>query len=1454
MLVVKLLCKTVKDETTKHVIHEEVFRRFDTKRVKKQRIGHIDSGPTRLDKRFTADSDITLFGLKATFASLAQGQRFVMTNPVRWASLRVNALNMWSLPCRPISDTLESPVVFATSVLYEINLHWYRVPQDAVNVCVHDYTINVGEPRSIPDADTEHATDEYAATCRSWLEMRQYGQLVIHPHQTDEVGSEEKVMVVANTAIANEAQQSYSVSTPQPLVEAGNWEGDTLVRVPAPGRGRCRPKWLDRRGKCVLPCGCTEGTCIKHTAVPARTTSNGVLHTGLSLGAAIRRPVPETRPPCPNAKPHPITRRITAGAEAGHHEAVTPVSGDVLRGGSGCHRNRLFLDTITDSDVRRAVRLASSHRMQDTLVRALEVESAKQEPMFWHAVQVATLWNNDEGDSMLDVLTKLETTIKDIAARVCAMKPSFCPPTRWECWECGQTGHLRIQCSQRSCRTRQPDVITTESLLRRLEIALEELLNSVDDTTSVPRQRRRRECWNYEKEGHGTKKGRYMAVRRTGVQESDRIISHPTVNAGEETREIQFTDEAVDMHLREKENRQRIGDKDIPVSTGIKENARCDPRVADDAFKELLLEWLYERKHLRYNTSQCQVASFRKVWSGSVGGDGEIARRLRTRCPRTVKNFCIFTECFTEMYSVYTERRSVMTKNGVKSVNTNYGKSPYSRWLRVIETNGILHAAFFATVSIDSSRRDQSIACAVVMVKLYAFNVKQLRKLNKISAYTRQKAKPKNRDRIRLERASQKQSSDTHEAPYDREQRSITWPQAAGAGQSNSQLQQQQQHRQPEGRGERRGRGEIVIGFSRQHINDPHKCGGAICRTHRLYHTSQLYYAPTRASAAATQEQLARPRNLTAEHPARRLPRVFWFDFIFNPRLMKYDEIGRSAQQASWDVHLGRRHMEERRPPQLYIAPISAWHSATRPDSLAVRGDSSLPRFGNASPDCGNSVKKGSAFTLYAAANGKTTLAQVYTVRSAYYRLFTSSAQPTRSAGPVGGSLAPVLREAACRRLVAVSGEVSFVAAAVAGDLGAPRGFLRSRGRDPAMIALVVADARDEESRENTGSRKVDGRVGRRRRGKSNRTAGIAAVRLKRLFSEFAAAGTVVARVREGPRSRMHASPQVKLLAALRSWESAAACVDQQQEVSSSGLLVSPSFLNSHPNILLYVGLRCFTSDRPKHDQFSTTSFNCHFWVNAFFAGCSCAHVSNGDCLVYSITILIDLVILGTKDWLHTGAAVNEQIDSYDSKIRRATESTYALNRKHIYFGSLNVVLLLFTVQLIDVPTVQRFLRSRRVKDCLSSSENGAALEYEGGGNGRPRGNPPTSGIVPPTKTRFALVGGEQSNRSVTATPCTVLDSTILFTLEPQVFCSLAAAPESCHCYSTHHSKALATCSLASLLFAQSRLGRQTELQGIMRLTNFSHWPKICLARVGELLSKFSGGVANRFKGDRADT
>ncbi|KAJ8867654.1 hypothetical protein PR048_031457 [Dryococelus australis] len=58
-----------------------------------------------------------------------------------------------------------------------------------------------------------------------------------------------------------------------------------------------------------------------------------------------------------------------------------------------------------------------------------------------------------------------------------------------------------------------------------------------------------------------------------------------------------------------------------------------------------------------------------------------------------------------------------------------------------------------------------------IMVKLYEFNAKNLRKLNTMSAYTRRKAKSKYRNRIRLERASQKKYRDTHKTPHDRVKR-----------------------------------------------------------------------------------------------------------------------------------------------------------------------------------------------------------------------------------------------------------------------------------------------------------------------------------------------------------------------------------------------------------------------------------------------------------------------------------------------------------------------------------------------------------------------------------------------------------------------------------------------------------------------------------------------------------
>ncbi|KAJ8877672.1 hypothetical protein PR048_022127 [Dryococelus australis] len=70
-----------------------------------------------------------------------------------------------------------------------------------------------------------------------------------------------------------------------------------------------------------------------------------------------------------------------------------------------------------------------------------------------------------------------------------------------------------------------------------------------------------------------------------------------------------------------------------------------------------------------------------------------------------------------------------------------------------------------------SSLQDKSIACIKTFVwcgydELYAFNVK-IKKTTQFRNYTRQKAKSKYRNRISLERASQKQSSDTHKTSYD---------------------------------------------------------------------------------------------------------------------------------------------------------------------------------------------------------------------------------------------------------------------------------------------------------------------------------------------------------------------------------------------------------------------------------------------------------------------------------------------------------------------------------------------------------------------------------------------------------------------------------------------------------------------------------------------------------------
>ncbi|KAJ8894903.1 hypothetical protein PR048_000210 [Dryococelus australis] len=84
----------------------------------------------------------------------------------------------------------------------------------------------------------------------------------------------------------------------------------------------------------------------------------------------------------------------------------------------------------------------------------------------------------------------------------------------------------------------------------------------------------------------------------------------------------------------------------------------------------------------------------------------------------------------------------------------------------------IIYCVPIAKVSIDSSRQDQSIARIKTFVwrgysEIACVYFKKLTKLNTILSYTRQKAKSKYRNRTWLERAFQKQSSDTHKAPCD---------------------------------------------------------------------------------------------------------------------------------------------------------------------------------------------------------------------------------------------------------------------------------------------------------------------------------------------------------------------------------------------------------------------------------------------------------------------------------------------------------------------------------------------------------------------------------------------------------------------------------------------------------------------------------------------------------------
>ncbi|KAJ8875949.1 hypothetical protein PR048_023857 [Dryococelus australis] len=201
--------------------------------------------------------------------------------------------------------------------------------------------------------------------------------------ETTSAGNEKKVEVATSTAIAGEAPQFCSVGMPQPGVGKG------ITTKPAPYDGQT--PWRKYRDQFEIVVTLNDWT------------EEQIVHTGVGFRAAIRRPVPAARPPCPTAKPHPATRRITTGAVAGHREAVAPVSGVMLGRG----------------------KRSAPHTMQD----ALKVESARQSSMPRRPVRAVMLDEGEDG-SFKRMLKDLQTTMREIITRVRTMETRH-PPPKW---------------------------------------------------------------------------------------------------------------------------------------------------------------------------------------------------------------------------------------------------------------------------------------------------------------------------------------------------------------------------------------------------------------------------------------------------------------------------------------------------------------------------------------------------------------------------------------------------------------------------------------------------------------------------------------------------------------------------------------------------------------------------------------------------------------------------------------------------------------------------------------------------------------------------------------------------------------------------------------------------------------------------------------------------------------
>ncbi|KAJ8884862.1 hypothetical protein PR048_011058 [Dryococelus australis] len=270
-----------------------------------------------------------------------------------------------------------------------------------------------------------------------------------------------------------------------------------------------------------------------------------------------------------------------------------------------------FVDAITDTDVRQALRLASPHSMQDALVRALK------------------------------------TTMKDIATRVIARKPSLCPPT---------SGILELWPNRSLENPVPPKELQDPAVRREYD---RELVKKTGECGRGLFELRR----GYDTYPSSAEAARMGCNPRLVIEETVKERLHeqleltaavtPIQNTGPskplETREVQFTDELAHMHLREKEDSQGPGDLHIPMSRGVKSDTQCGPRVVDDSFKEGRLVYQISKRVNDFSFKFCRRDSLKEKsrfvhidrlafyedtdvgWSGATHLDPPLRDR-RTHC------------------------------------------------------------------------------------------------------------------------------------------------------------------------------------------------------------------------------------------------------------------------------------------------------------------------------------------------------------------------------------------------------------------------------------------------------------------------------------------------------------------------------------------------------------------------------------------------------------------------------------------------------------------------------------------------------------------------------------------------------------------------------------------------------------------------------------------------------